>query len=74
MPLKAPCRGEHNIHCRPPTPFRSFSFGVEGYNECVWDGKDENGEVAANGVYVGKITALFGDKTSESKIKIVKIK
>jgi hypothetical protein len=39
--------------------------GDVGYNETVWDGRDSNNDVIANGVYFYKITAKDGKKTTE---------
>ena len=37
-----------------------------GYNALKWDGRDEDGDELANGVYFYKVIARFADETSET--------
>ena len=39
--------------------------GNEGYNESVWDARDDDGVLLANGVYFYKIRAVAGEQTSQ---------
>jgi hypothetical protein len=48
-------------------------FGVTGYVEWDWDGKDEEGDAIANGVYYLKVTARNGDKKIERIEKMAKL-
>jgi hypothetical protein len=48
-------------------------FGVTGYVEWDWDGKDEEGDAIANGVYYLKVTARNGDKKIERIEKLAKL-
>ena len=36
--------------------------GNEGYNECLWDARNDDGVLLANGVYFYKIRAVTGEK------------
>lgn len=48
-------------------------FAVTGYVEWDWDGKDEEGDPLANGVYYLKVTARNGDKKIERIEKMAKL-
>ena len=39
--------------------------GNEGYNESVWDARDDDGVLLANGVYFYKIRAVTGERTAQ---------
>ena len=39
--------------------------GNEGYNESVWDARDDDGVLLANGVYFYKIRAVAGEQTAQ---------
>jgi len=39
--------------------------GNEGYNESVWDARDDAGVLLANGVYFYKIRAVVGEQTAQ---------
>ena len=39
--------------------------GNEGYNECLWDARNDDGVLLANGVYFYKIRAVTGEKTAQ---------
>ncbi len=39
--------------------------GNEGYNESVWDARDDDGVLLANGVYFYRIRAVAGEQTSQ---------
>ncbi len=47
------------------------THGHVGYNEYLWDGRDERGDLLANGVYFYKIIANDGDEKSESIKKLI---
>ena len=44
------------------------------FNKIYWDGRDEDGDVLANGVYLYKVIMKAGDKTEDvtQKLAIVK--
>jgi hypothetical protein len=44
------------------------------YREILWDGKDEEGNVVANGVYFAKLRAVKGDQVLEETLKVAKIR
>ena len=44
------------------------------YREVIWDGKDDNGNDIANGVYFCRLRAVQGEQTIEKTIKIAKIR
>jgi len=44
------------------------------YDEVFWDGRDEEGNNIANGVYFCKVTAHKGDKKRQKIIKIAKVR
>lgn len=44
------------------------------YREIIWDGRDENGNAVANGVYFAKIRAIKGDQVLEETLKVAKIR
>jgi len=48
-------------------------FGVTGYVEWDWDGRDEDGRELANGVYYLKFVARSGDKKIERIEKLAKL-
>lgn len=39
--------------------------GNEGYNESVWDARDDDGVLLANGVYFYRIRAVVGEQTTQ---------
>jgi len=45
-----------------------------GFNRIYWDGKDEDGDEIANGVYLYKIITKFSDKTKSGIYKFSKLK
>ncbi|MCS7053700.1 MAG: C25 family cysteine peptidase [Ignavibacterium sp.] len=45
-----------------------------GFNKVFWDGRDEDGDEIANGIYFYKITSKFKDKTITTTEKLSKIK
>ncbi len=45
-----------------------------GYNELIWDGKDEQGNEVANGVYFALIRGKYQDQVKEKIIKVAKLK
>lgn len=45
-----------------------------GFNRIYWDGKDEDGDEIANGVYFYKVITKFNDKTKSDIYKISKLK
>jgi len=45
-----------------------------GYNRKYWDGKDQDGDEIANGVYLYKMIAKYPDKTRTEILKLVKMK
>ncbi len=48
--------------------------GTAGFNNITWDGKDKNGEVVANGVYIAYLIANNANGTQVGKIKIAVLK
>ncbi len=44
-----------------------------GFNKILWDGKDQDGDPIANGVYLYKVIAKFNDKTITATSKFVKM-
>ncbi|MCK9211408.1 MAG: C25 family cysteine peptidase [Ignavibacteriaceae bacterium] len=53
---------------KPP----SGDFSV-GFNKIFWDGKDQDGDPIANGVYLYKVIAKYNDKTITTTQKLVKM-
>jgi flagellar hook assembly protein FlgD len=47
---------------------------VAGYNEIEWNGRDRDGNVLANGVYLYKIILKMDGKTKEKIEKMVVLK
>ncbi|MDK9700817.1 MAG: C25 family cysteine peptidase [bacterium] len=47
---------------------------VINYREITWDGRDENGQIVANGVYFYRFVAKNGEKTIEHKGKLAKLR
>jgi len=45
-----------------------------GYNELIWDGRDEEGNEVANGVYFALIRGKYQDQVKEKIIKVAKLK
>jgi len=45
-----------------------------GYNELIWDGRDESGNEVANGVYFALVKAKFEDKEKQQILKVAKLK
>ncbi len=45
-----------------------------GYNELIWDGRDEQGNEVANGVYFALIRGKYQDQVKEKIIKVAKLK
>ena len=45
-----------------------------GFNKQYWDGKDQDGDEIANGVYFYKMIAKYPDKTRTEILKLVKMK
>lgn len=45
-----------------------------GYNYVSWDGRDEDGDEIANGTYIYRVIARFGNKTYEVRERAVKMK
>jgi len=45
-----------------------------GYHEIEWDGRDEDGNLVANGVYFAHIKASLGNQSFEETMKIAKLK
>lgn len=45
-----------------------------GFNRIPWDGKDQDGDEIANGVYLYKIISKHGDKTMVTTQKLAKLK
>ncbi|MCK9425677.1 MAG: C25 family cysteine peptidase [Ignavibacteriaceae bacterium] len=50
----------------------SGDFSV-GFNKIFWDGKDQDGDPIANGLYLYKVIAKFNDKTVTTTQKLVKM-
>ena len=54
---------------------RTFNFTHEvGYIEHVWDGRDDYGDLIANGLYYMRFNARRGDETIETIEKLAKLK
>lgn len=45
-----------------------------GYNELIWDGKDEDGNDVANGVYFALFRAKYQGKVKEKIIKVARLR
>ena len=45
-----------------------------GYNELIWDGRDESGNQVANGVYFAMVKARFEDKEKQQILKVAKLR
>ncbi len=45
-----------------------------GYNELVWNGRDESGNEVANGVYFALVRARFEDKEKQQILKVAKLR
>ena len=45
-----------------------------GYNELIWDGRDESGNQVANGVYFAVVKARFEDKEKQQILKVAKLR
>ena len=45
-----------------------------GFNKYYWDGRDQDGDQIANGVYLYKVIAKFPDKTKTVTQKLAKVK
>ncbi len=52
-------------------PFNEYQIG---FNKIYWDGKDQDGDQVANGLYFYKIIVKFPDKTKIETKKLVKLK
>lgn len=52
-------------------PFSDYEIG---FNKLFWDGKDQDGDEIANGVYIYRVIAKFNDKTRIETEKLVKMK
>ncbi len=50
----------------------SSNFSV-GFNKVLWDGKDQDGDPIANGLYLYKVLAKYDDKTVTATQKLVKM-
>ncbi|MFA6980246.1 MAG: C25 family cysteine peptidase [Ignavibacteriaceae bacterium] len=50
----------------------SGDFSV-GFNKILWDGKDQDGDRIANGLYLYKVLAKYDDKTITTTQKLVKM-
>ncbi|MDP3147694.1 MAG: C25 family cysteine peptidase [Ignavibacteria bacterium] len=51
-------------------PSGNFSIG---FNKILWDGKDQDGDAIANGLYLYKVLAKYDDKTITTTQKLVKM-
>lgn len=51
-------------------PSGNFSIG---FNKILWDGKDQDGDPIANGLYLYKVLAKYDDKTITTTQKLVKM-
>ena len=40
------------------------------FNEIYWDGRDQDGDLVANGVYIYKVTMKKGDETQDATQKL----
>lgn len=45
-----------------------------GFNRIVWDGRDQNGDAVANGVYFYKVTAVGGGERVEVVEKVARVR
>lgn len=46
----------------------------KGYNEIIWDGTDNNGNLVANGLYFAIIRAVYQGDTIEKILKVAKLR
>ncbi|MBM3324849.1 MAG: T9SS type A sorting domain-containing protein, partial [Calditrichaeota bacterium] len=53
---------------------RETERAVINYRTLAWDGRDEAGELVANGVYFGKVTATQAGKRVEKILKMAKVR
>ena len=51
-----------------------FGARASGYNELMWDGKDEDGNEVANGVYFALLRAKYKGEIKETILKVAKLK
>ncbi len=51
-----------------------FGARASGYNELMWDGKDEDGNEVANGVYFALLRAKYKGEVKETILKVAKLK
>jgi flagellar hook assembly protein FlgD len=52
----------------------SHNWRAPGYHEIMWDGKDDDGNIIANGVYFAVIKAEYEGETIKKTMKIAKLK
>ncbi len=52
----------------------SYSDYDIGFNRVLWDGKDQDGDDIANGVYLYRVIAKFNDKTKIETQKVVRMR
>ena len=53
--------------------FRTSSLHI-GFNTIPWDGRDEDGDEIANGLYFYKIISKHGDEVKTVTQKLAKVK
>ncbi len=63
---------DHDIN----NPLGAIDGGArrKGYNELIWDGRDDEGNEVANGVYFAVIRATYQGETIEKILKVAKLK
>ena len=56
------------------TILQPFGARTPGYNELIWDGKDEDGVDVANGVYFAVIRAKYQGQIKETTLKVARLR
>ncbi len=64
----------YTVSGRKIRTLRETDAHVINYRELLWDGRDESGQVVANGVYFYRFIAKNGSKTIEHKGKLAKLR
>ena len=46
----------------------------KGYNELIWDGRDEHGNEVANGLYFAVVRGTYEGETKETILKVARLR
>lgn len=52
-------------------PYTDYNIG---FNKILWDGRDQDGDDIANGLYIYKVISKFPDKTKSTNHKLVRMR